>query len=257
MAALDTLSAFTYGHTITLQNQNIDFVDDVDILVAKIAVGSYSLEDFGDAIATALNDVATNLTYSVTLDRPNRTFTVTADGNFELLVASGANITTGAFSLMGYTGADTPSATSAVANNPSGSIYFPQFRLQRFTDFIDQVEKSSSVVKSSATGQVEVVSYGDIQFMNCDIMFATDITGQGVIENNATGVADLRAFMTYIIGKHPIEFIPDKDDLNTFTKCILESTRESRNGTAFTLKEMISKGLAYYFETGTLTFRKI
>lgn len=258
MAALQTLSAFTYGHTIDESNNKINFIEGASSeITATVATGSYSLDEFAGAISRALNTASVTLTFTVTLDRSTRLLTVSADGAFDLLISTGTNISTSTFNLMGFTGADLTGLLTYEADSVTGSIYYPQYNLQKYVAFEDIQEKNESAIKTSANGDVEVVFYGDVQFMKCEIKYVTDIVNQGVILNNATGVSDLRNFMTYLIGKKPIEFLPDKDTASTFTKCILESTTRSKDGTGFELKEMYSQGLAYYFETGILTFRKI
>jgi hypothetical protein len=42
-----------------------------------------------------------------------------------------------------------------------------------------------------------------------------------------------------------------------YVPCILEKTQKNSKGVGFQLYELYSKGLANYFETGTLTFRKV
>jgi hypothetical protein len=93
--------------------------------------------------------------------------------------------------------------------------------------------------------------------MECNITYVTNIVGQGVIKNNPSGVSDLRAFMNYAIQKKPMEFIPDLLTPGVYVPCILEKTQKNSKGVGFQLYELYSKGLANYFETGTLTFRKV
>ena len=126
----------------------------------------------------------------------------------------------------------------------------------KLSEFEDMVKTESSTVNTSASGRVEVISYGKVNYMMANIKYATDIVNQGVIRNNANGVADLRNFMNYIINKYPIEFLPDIDDPNNFTTCILESTALEKKGTAFQLYELYGQGLANYWETKELTFRQ-
>lgn len=256
---IKTHSAFTYGHTITENNQWIDFSENgIDQLSAQIEIGTYTLGEFADAVSTALNStLLISQEYTVTLDRSTRMLTISAGSNFDLLITSGDKAAISAYTLMGFTGADLTGANSYTANNVTGSIYYPQFKLQSFVDFNDNISKAESSVKQSASGEVEVVSYGEVKIMECNITFITDIVPQGVILENPTGVSDLRNFLIYATTKAKLEFIPDSENLNVFTKCILEKTREGQDGTAFKLKELYSRGLAEYFETGVISFREI
>lgn len=259
--AITTRSAFTYGHTITEDNQYINFTENgIDELASTIEVGSYYLNEFIDKIALALNEIGDN-TYSVTIDRSTRKITISADANFDLLVTTGTQTNISAFSLIGFT-TDRSGASSYEGDVASGSIYYPQTPLRNYVAFEDIEESVEVQVNESSSGELEVVSYGTRNFMKCNIKYATDLlrntSKQGsYIENNSTGVSDLRTFMQYLRLKRPIEFIPDRDDLNTFTPCLMESVRGYRDGTGFELRELYSEGLAYHFETGELKFRKL
>lgn len=253
---IGTYSAFTYGHDITDNNSYINFSEDgLTELTAIVEVGSYTLGEFIDAIALALNEIGDN-TYTVTLDRATRIITISADAAFWLYPATGTNASISAFPLIGFT-TDRTNVLTADGDEASGEYYEPQYYLQRYIGFDDIIETTNARVNQSASGRVEVVSYGQVNFAEFNITFITDITGQNYILEDASGVANARAFMTYLIQKKPVEFFPDKTDENTFTKCILESTPESRDGINFTLKELYSRGLANYYETGRLRFRKL
>jgi hypothetical protein len=252
--SIDTYSAFTYGHTITTDNNYINFNEGAGELSATVAIGSYSLSEFIDAISVALNSTGT-LEYSVSIDRSTRLITITSTANFDLLVTSGSNASISAYSLIGYIGADLTGASSYEGDSSSGSYFEPQNILQSYVAFIDNVKTTNAAVNQSASGIVEVVSYGAVRFMECNIVPQTDITGQGSIKDDANGVANLRDFISYCITKAPIEFIPDIDTPSTFTKCLLESTRESKQGVDFKIKQF--KKLFAYFQSGALVFREL
>ena len=255
--ALETYSKFNYGHTVTENNNYINFDEGIGELSAEIDVGSYSLGDFVSAVASAMNDVGTQ-EYDVTLDRATNRITITSISAFDLLIASGTQVNISAFSLMGFNGADLTGAITYESDSASGFSYEPQFILQNYVDFEDDVAAANSTLNQSASGRVvEVVKYGNVKLMSCDIKYITDITPQGVIKENATGVSDARQFMSYCITKGNLEVVPDIDAPGTFTKCLLESTPESRDGTGFVLKELYSRGLTGYFELNRLKFRKI
>lgn len=261
MSSLTTRSAFTYGHSINDSNRFIDFDEGSGEISAEIDVGSYSLDNFPNKIAQALNRASQSLTFTVTLDRLTRTITISADGNFDILGATGTNSAISALSLIGFDAVDLTSDSSYEAPNPSGFIYRPQFKLQSFTPFENEEQTSESVVKQSASGIVQVASFGRINFMEANIRYITDLPmssgHDSAIENNPNAVSEAVEFLQYIIGKKPVEFIPDRSDLNNFTQCLLESSSTSRDGTGFKLSEMRSQGLAFYFETGVLKFRQI
>lgn len=255
--AIFTYSAFNYGHKITGDNQNINFSENgVDELTAEIPVGSYSLGSFVSALSVAFNKAGA-LDYTTTLDRVTRKITISASGNFELWITSGSLINISAFPLMGFTGADLTGASTYEGDSASGFQYSPQFLLQNFTNFEDEQRKAEASISETASGQVQVTSYGEVKTMTANITLATDIPNQVAIRENLNGISDLRNFMVYIIEKNPIEFIPDENTPSTFVKCLLEKTPESSEGVGFKLKELYSRNLTGYFETGDLQFRQI
>lgn len=251
--SLTTFSAFIYGHDITDDNQWIDFTEDgMTELSAQIDINSYTLTDFANAVVSAMNEVG-GQEYSIALDRTTRKITISAASSFTLLT-DGTHSEISAFSLMGFTANQT--GTDLEGDTASGSYYEPQFKLQQYVDFQDIVEASDSSVNESASGLVEVVSFGQNNYMECNITYITNIIGQGVIKNNANGVSDLRKFMLYAIQKKPLEFIPDIDGVS-FNSCLLESTQANRNGTGFQLYELYGRGLANYYETKKIRFREL
>jgi hypothetical protein len=256
--ALKTLSTFYYGHNITQDNQYINFSEDggTTELGGIIPVGAYSLTDFVGEVAKAMNAVGDN-TYTVSLDRATRIITINSDNPVDLLVTTGTQQAISAYTLMGFT-TDRSAVTSAAADTATGSEYKPQYILQNYVDFEDILESVSSSVNTSASGQVEVINYGRVRMMQANIKYATDIEGQGAITNNPTGVADLRAFMTYATNKYPIEFMRDVGNRDDFIKCIIDKTaKDGKNGTSFQLYELYGQGLAFYFETRNIMFREI
>lgn len=253
--SLTTFSAFFYGWNITDDNKFVDFSEGGPETFGEVQIGSYTAQDFCNAVSSAMNEASSN-NYVVIFDRETRLVTISGDSNFELLPTTGSRSQTSAYSLLGFT-TDRSGSNSYVSDVESGLIYEPQYHLQRhvtFENFVDTVESS---VNTSASGVVEVVSFGEVRFMECNITYATNIVGQGVIKNNPTGVEDLRAFMNYLIKKRPVEFIPDIDDPIFYYDCILDKSRVSSNGTGFQLYELYGRGLANYFETGSLTFREV
>jgi len=255
--SIQTRSSFIYGHTISdSENSFINFVEDgVTELSTSIDVGSYTITEFASKVAQAFNDVGDN-SYTVTLDRSTRKLTVSADSNFDLLVTNGTQLSISAFTLMGFT-TDRSGSSSYEADIPTGYIYYPQFNLIQYVAFEDIEESVQSKVNESSSGEVEVVSYGTRNFSEFNIKYATDIINQGAIDDNPNGVSDLRVFMQYITKKRPFEFLPNKDDTDTYYSSLLESTTKSKDGTGFMLKELYSQKLANYFETGKLVLRKI
>jgi len=258
-----TNSAWYYGITITGENNILSYSEDGGPeLLAFIQTGSYTLTNLAAEVARAMNAVADDNEYSVSIDRATRVYTIEATNmtpvNFDLKVTSG---TSGAsiFGTIGFVGADRTEATQYEGTGQVGSSYVAQFRLQDFVNFQDNQKAQESSVLTSATGEVEVIKFGNVQIMECNLLFITDIQQDigSYIRSNPTGVDDARDFLLYATTKGPMEFIPDVIDPDTFTKCILESTPENQNGTAFKLKEEYSRGLPGYYQSGKLSFRRV
>lgn len=255
---ISTRSSFYYGHVVDTSNRYLDFNEGLDALVATLNPGGYSLTSYAVELARALN-AAGALTYAVSVDRATRFITIAAGSNFSLLCNSGANNGQSVWSMAGFaTSADLTGADSYAGTLASGSSFRPQYWLQKYTPFVNMKKRIDASVRQSSDGTVEVVTFGDVSFMECDILFSSDLTGADTfpVEANASGVSDLRSFLDAITLKNPMEFIPDRDTPATFTKCILESTAESKQGTDYKVKEMAPSFMGY-FTSGKLVFREV
>ena len=252
---IKTYSAFNYGHTIDDDNNLIDFNEGALDLVGEIEIGSYSLGEFVDAVSIALNNAGTQ-EYTVSIDRATRLISISASSNFSLLPVTGVNSVISAFPLMGFT-IDKTLSNSYIGDESSGSYFEPQNILQKFVDYNNNVKTTGSSVNKTADGRVEVVSYGQVEFMSCNITPITDISPQLSIKNNINAVSEFRSFMNYCITKAPIEFIEDINSPLVFKKTLLESTKESKDGVDFKIKELFSKKLFGYYESGGLVFRAL
>lgn len=250
---LSTMSKWYYGHYIDQTNNILPF-NDGTAKVATLKVGDYSLTEFVTEVARALN-AASSLTFTTSVDRSTRLITITGSSNFELSIASGASANP--FSLIGFTGIDRTGASTYTGNIASGSEFKPQLKLQKFIDFGDNQVASYSNVAKSANGTVEVVSFGTDDFMTCEVAYQTNNNTTGsAIEYQASGLDNLRTFLQYATQKRKMEFIPDRDTAGTYTKCILESTNASGDGTGYRLNEYLGR-MPGFFSSGTLKFRKV
>lgn len=254
---ITTNSAFYYNFEITASNKFLSFNEGGAEIIATLRVGKYTLTTGVNEVIRALNEYGA-LTYSGSLNRSTRLVTISASGTFSLLTTSGTN-SLSIFPTIGFSGSDKTGASSYTGSSAIGSVYQPQFRLQSYIDFEDNQKAVDSTVNVSANGQVELVRFGVVKLMECNIDFITDIDqGSGAyIRTDLSGVSNARTFMQYLVNKGPLEFIPDILTPGTFTNCILESTPESRDGVDFKLKEKFSSGLVGYYSTGLLTFREV
>ncbi len=261
---INTLSGWNYGHTIRLDNKYLNFEEDGATVNPKTAIlleGSYTLSEFAIEIARALNDESeVGNTYNVSVDRITRKLTITSDGtNFSLLVQSGNQSELSAFPLAGFSGLDLSGSNSYQGDLPSGSQFIPQFKLQDYTAFIDLQKTANASINENTKGDiVEVINYGNVNMMKCNIMFQTNITPQNAIREDAQGVEKLREFMQYLITKAKVEFMEDvQNSPELFTKCILDKTSTDRKGLGFELKDMKGVGWTNYFTTDIIDFREV
>lgn len=258
--ALSTFSQFFYGFTVDSNNNLLDFDETGGSsgLQATISTGSYTLTDYLTAVKTALDAAGTG-TYTLSVARSTRLITIDGPtGGFSLLTNTGSGSGTSPWSLMGFDEtADQTGATGYTAASGAGSVYTPQFRLQDYVSSEDWQELVDVNVIESANGDIETFAFGTRNFIQANITYANDYPQptSSIIKNNSTGVADLRTFMSDITKKRPFEFMPDLDTPDTYQEVLLESTAKSKDGTGFMLKEMYSKGMPGYYETGNLIFR--
>jgi len=251
--------AFNYGHTITNANKYINFSEDggVTQLTGLIDIGSYTLTKYVDLVAKAMNSVS-GQEYTVTIDRVTRRLTISSVANFQLLLASGNNISFSAYNMMGFDGvADLTGSNTYTSTIGSGSQYVLQTPMANFSDFPRNKEKAESTVYSTPNGIVETISYGVIERMLCDFPLITDIVPQRHIRESLTGVQEFEDFIDYATCKYPLEFIYEASDPNTFAVCILDKTKSNKDGVGRRLVERIKDKLPGYYEMKGLTFRKI
>lgn len=255
---IQTLSQFYYGHEITEDNQYIDFKESGGSEIsAAIPIGSYSLTDFLSALENVLNSEGT-LDYTVSVVRSTRIVTIAvATGTVQILAATGTHASTGGvYSLLGFS-LDSSNSASVSGTLSSGSVWRPQFKAQSWRDFDQNQSAIDGVKRESTSGQVEAVSFGNKKIMDANFMFITNIyqSAASPIENDSDGYESALAFLEYAIGKSDMEWMPDRDVPNTFTKVLLESSPSNKDGLGFELNELYGKGLPGYYETGVLKFR--
>lgn len=257
---IETKSTFYYGMTITKDNNLIPFSEGGPEIIATISVGSYTHTDFLNEVSKAMNAVSLN-NYVVSMDRDTRFITIEGDSNFELLCNTSLLSPNSPYLLMGFDVlSDKTGSNSYASEGASGYEYKPQYFLQSYSPFSDNVEVGSASINETAMGAVEVISYGRKYFMNCNIRFANNSQencNESPFEYNQNGYSDLITFMNYLIDKKPIEFIEDVANRNNFESCLIESTPSDSKGVKFSLKELLREGLKNHYETGIIKFRRI
>jgi hypothetical protein len=261
---INTYSGWTYGHTINENNRFLEFEETISgVLTAELNVGSYTLTQYVAEVARALNASSLNNTYSTSLDRTTRKITITGSDTFSLLISSGSTALQSAYSLTGFNGVNLTGQLSYEGDSPSGSFFEPQFLLQDFIPFENDQKANNVTVSETPSGELEVIKFGDVNFLSCNIKYQRNQgldeprAKDNIIKFSTTGYTDLLSFLRYAVTKAPMEFVPDVNTPASFTQCLLESTPKENKGTGFRIRELYAEGLADWYETGTLVFRKL
>jgi hypothetical protein len=255
--SVKTKSLFFYVAPIVLDSRFLDFSEGAGDIVAQVPIGARSPEDLTNVVSIAMNDVGT-LNYVLTFDRLTNKLTISGDSNFELNVQSGPNSFNNVFPILGFTN-DRSGASSYEAEEVYANTFRPQFLPQNYLDPTKWTKAVKATVNESADGTTETFSFGKKSFYQMNFKFITNIDqgNGGIIETDLTAEENAQAFLSFAIDKTPFEFMPDRDDQNTFDKVLLESTQGNKDGLGFKLKQLNSQGLDGYYETGTLVFRKL
>jgi hypothetical protein len=253
-----TTPLFYYDFTVTVDDIFINFNEGGPELTTTVSAGRYSFTDLASQIALALNNIGGQV-YTVTANRADRTYTISASSNFSLLFETGSNSGLSVASVIGFDASDKTGANTYSSDSPAGKEFSPQFPLQDYVDLQDYQEFSQANINESASGKIEVFSIGTNRFLEFNIGPTTDNvmrSSGGLFVNNPSAVSELRQFMQYAITKGPIEFMKSNADKSTFNTIILERTPTSGTGTGFKLRELYGRGLVGFFETGNLRFRE-
>jgi hypothetical protein len=254
-------SFFYYIEPVRDNNRFLNFIepdqDNVE-LTATVEIGEYTPTELALAVESAMNSVGDNI-YEVSFLREENRFKIEANGDFNLLIETGENFGVSIFPTIGFTGNDTGVVDSAVSIGGANK-FEPQFKLQDYvsSDFIK--EAVSGVQSVSASGQVNVVSFGIARFLEFNIRYQNNYNQfdpQGSLKNSVDGLERLVSFMDFLIRKIPIEFVPDEMQPLVFEKIILEGTQDNRDGLGYRLREMLNLNIVGYYETGILRFRRI
>lgn len=256
--SLSTHSKFYYGFEVSGENNYLDFSEGGPEISAVVDVGSYTPTQFAARIQAAMREAGTQ-NYVVSFDRDTRKITISAPLNFELLISSGSHTGTSVYSTAGFAGADETGTNSYLAGAAIATVYTTQFILQSYIAPEDNEGATYGTVNKSASGNIEVVTFGDEAFTEFEISYVNDRDNgpDAPIRYNPNGISELRQLMRHFISKAPFEFMPDEDDTNDFVSMFLESSPEDPNGLKYKLKEQYGRGLPGYFNTGVLKFRML
>lgn len=258
---LSTKSMFYYlTDNVTRSNYKIDFSDGTGPTIREgtLLLGSYSPKELADEVQRAMNEVST-IDYTVTFNRTNKTFTISADSNFTLLADTGTNRSNDIYQVLGFNSSDKTGSNTYTSDSVAVTEYRPQFWVQSYISTEDYQEKIQPSINESASGVIEVLSFGTKKLSEMSLKFITNYP-QGVgndIENDSSAVEKARAFLQVLTQKRNVEFMPNRDDASVYEIFLCEKLSDNSTGTGYKLKEMISRKLGNYYESGKITFRKM
>lgn len=254
MSKITTRSAFFYGTTVTQFNRSIDFDEGAGEIQATLDIGDYSYTEYIQAIALAMT-LAGGQPYVATPDRATGKWTISAASNFSLLVSTGSRVATSVWGMAGFTGSDKTGANSYLSQESAGSIYETQHPVDNYLAPDENIHKEQATLNQTASGVTQIISFDDSSRIRMNIRLITNNLNlkNTPFYSNASGIQDAKDFMTYLLTKSRVEFMPDTDTKTTFHTCLLESTKQDRSGLIFEFENMSPDIL----QTGLLTFRKV
>lgn len=256
---IQTHSKFIYGYEVTSNSRYFDFEVSGTPYSVIFDIGAYSAEELRVEFETKLNDLASGVVFSVSLDRSTRLFTVTGDSAFDYLPATGPNSANNCAGVFGFDTLDDLATTSVVSTQASGAVYTTQFKLQDYVDEADNRMSRFATVHKSSSGATNLIRFGEDRIFEMNFRYITDRPqpSNGPIRSNTSGVQDFRDLMSWGSKKYEFEFLPDESDGTTFYRVVLESTPEASDGTGYKLKEQYQRGLVGYYDSGIIRLRVI
>ncbi len=255
--ALKTKCKFYFGVVVEQDNNFFDFDEGSGEITITIPVGIYAPSVLANKISSLMS-AAGSQTYSCIFNRTTRKFTISSVAPFDILIFTGSHSATTLYINLGFTGgADLVIATTYTAPSAAGFEYVPQFYLLDYTPLEHNIQAVSASVNETGSGEVEIIKYGRKRFMECSMELITNekFNDETFWTSSRTGIEDTLTFLDFATQKGKIEFMPDKDDPETFSLLLLESTEKDQKGVGFKLYEQLEYG-AGYFKTGKLVFRE-
>lgn len=254
---LKTRSVFYYGHEVDNTQHFISIDEGGGELAVNLTPSGYSMTELGQELSRALNEAGIN-TYSVTVNRLTRKFVITSSAPFDILAGTGIYAGSGAYVSIGFNFVDKTGLSTYTSDNSTGFEWKPQLPLFNYVPSRLREGSLQATQDESGNGNVEIVSFGTINYMECAASFITNRKDKpDIIEEDLSGVENAMQFLSYVRKKNRVEFMEDRDDVNTFEKFILQKTSASSSGLEVRLDEMTSNNLQDYYETKALTFRKV
>ena len=253
---IKTKSYFVYGITITSDNRYIDFLEGTTALSAELIPARYTLTTLARELTRALNS-AGEFSYSCSIDRTTRKITVHGSGTFTFPVTTAPHLGSSAFPVAGFT--QNKTGTALTSDVGIGLVYYPPRYLQDYLDPQDCISSISESVNESGDGTVEVFSLGEKNQCEFNIDYITNdaLKYSSFLEPVENMIEKTRDFLSFLIKKGPIDFIPDRSSPDFYYTLILEKNAFSSKGTGFRLYKMSGVSHLGLCETKTMTFRVV
>ncbi len=252
---LRTMSQFYYGHEVDKTQHFISIDEGSGELTVNLTPSGYTFTELGQELQRALNEAGV-LTYTVTVDRSARKYTITASAPFDILAGTGLFFGSLLYSALGFNSFDKTGLSTYTSDNATGKVWRPQVPLFNYSPSIFNESSLQARQDESGNGNVEVITFGTINQMSFSLKYITDrLDRPEFMELNRTATTDTMAFLSYIRKKNRVEFMQDRDTPTDFEKFILDKTGASSTGLEVRLTEMAS--VQDYYEFSTLTFRKV
>jgi len=257
---IQTRCCFYYDFEITELNYAIDLDEGGGELQASLRQGFYTLEDLAVEAQRALNASGGTYNYFVGVDRDSRLLTISEENSntFSLLWSTGSRTGINAGAILSFSdAADLSGASTYTGTLPTGKVFEPQFLLQSYVDEENYQESISATRNESSAGIVEVCRFGTRKYVEFNITFQNNgkTTCGSPIEESATGYDDLVEFMKWVTKIGGVEMMKDRDNKLNYISLLIEKTPLNSRGTGYKLKELYTRGLPGFYETGVLRFR--
>lgn len=254
---LKTRSTFYYGHDVGSSQHFISIDEGAGELAVNLTPAGYSFTELAVELQRALNESGV-LTYTVTTDRANRKYVITASGNFDILAATGTYFGSTLYQTLGFNIVDKTGASTYTSDNKTGFEWRPQLPLFNYVPSRLREGSLSATQDESGNGNVQVITFGTVNYMEFEARFITDRKDKpDIIEYDGNAVSNCMQFLSYIRKKNRFEFMEDRSEVGTFEKMILQKTSLSGNGLEVKLEEMTGSNLQDYYETKLITCRKV
>lgn len=254
--ALENHSKIYFNFKITETNKYIDVVFSAVTYAVELSTGSFSPTDLATHIASKLNETVAS-GFIVSFNRSTRKITISHGSNFSLLFSTGTFATLSVRDLIGFNSTDYTGSNSYESAIAAGSEYNTQFYFQSYKSTSQNRKAIDGVVNKSASGAIEVIKFGNERFMECEMLFITNIiqTPESIIRTNVTGVEDYISLIEWMTEKSPFEVMIDESKPSEYQTFILESTEQDSKGLDYELIELYDRSLPLYYRSGKLKFR--